>query len=76
MVYATGLEFSYTQAPPYMKSFVMSLYLLTVAGGDWLAAAINKVNKVILRPDGSSWLVGPTYFWFFAGILQGEHQSA
>ncbi|MFO0899534.1 MAG: POT family MFS transporter [Pirellulales bacterium] len=66
MVYATGLEFSYTQAPSYMKSFIMSLYLLTVAGGDGIAFL---VNTAIQRPDGSSRLEGPSYFWFFCLLM-------
>jgi POT family proton-dependent oligopeptide transporter len=66
MVYATGLEFSYTQAPSYMKSLIMSLYLLTVAGGDAITVA---VNWAIQRSDGSSRLEGPSYFWFFTGMM-------
>lgn len=66
MIYLTGLEFSYTQAPPAMKSFVMSLYLLTVTLGNLFTAL---VNKVIQRPDGSSRLEGPNYFWFFALLM-------
>ena len=49
-----------------MKSFVMSLYLLTVTLGNLFTAL---VNKVIQRPDGSSRLEGPSYFWFFALLM-------
>src|SRR5207237_8305930 len=35
MVSITGLEFSYTQAPNSMKSSVMTLWLCTVAAGDF-----------------------------------------
>src|SRR5690606_12923742 len=41
MVSITGLEFSYTQAPPSMKSVVMSLWLLSVAAGNFITAMIN-----------------------------------
>jgi POT family proton-dependent oligopeptide transporter len=34
----TGLEFAYSQAPASMKSFIMSLFLLTTAGGALLGA--------------------------------------
>ncbi len=66
MIYLTGLEFSYTQAPPAMKSFVMSLYLLTVSLGNFFTGI---VNKVIQRPDGTSRLEGPNYFWFFSLLM-------
>jgi POT family proton-dependent oligopeptide transporter len=66
MVYLTGLEFSYTQAPPSMKSFVMSLYLLTVTLGNLFTAL---VNRVIQRPDGTSRLEGPNYYWFFCLLM-------
>ncbi|KAJ1911323.1 peptide transporter ptr2 [Mycoemilia scoparia] len=39
----TGLEYAYTKAPPSMKSVVMSLFLLTNAGGSILAFALNPV---------------------------------
>lgn len=66
LVSITCLEFSYTQAPPKMKSFVMSLFLLSVSLGNVLTAV---VNVVIQNPDGSSKLAGASYFLFFAGLL-------
>jgi len=45
MVSITGLEFAYTQAPPWMKSTVMSLWLLTTALGNFLAAFVAGLNK-------------------------------
>jgi POT family proton-dependent oligopeptide transporter len=36
----TGLEFAYSQAPTSMKSFIMSLFLLTTAGGALLGALV------------------------------------
>ena len=46
MVSITALEFSYTQAPPQMKSFVMSLFLLTVSVGNVFTAIVNNVIQV------------------------------
>lgn len=66
MVSITGLEFSYTQAPRTMKSFVMSFYLASVALGNLFTSA---VNFAIENPDGSSRLAGADYFWFFAALM-------
>ncbi len=62
MVSITCLEFSYTQAPPRMKSLVMSLYLLSVSLGNLVT---SLVNKVIQNADGTSKLPGASYYWFF-----------
>ncbi len=66
MVSITCLEFSYTQAPSVMKSFVMSMYMASVALGNLFTSA---VNYVIDNPDGSSRLPGASYFWFFALLM-------
>jgi POT family proton-dependent oligopeptide transporter len=66
MVSITCLEFSYTQAPNSMKSFVMSLYLAAVALGNLFTSA---VNFLIENPDGSVRLAGANYFWFFTGLM-------
>ena len=66
MVSITCLEFSYTQAPRTMKSFVMSLYMAAVALGNLFTSA---VNYFIENPDGSSRLAGASYFWFFAALM-------
>ncbi|MBS1553277.1 MAG: MFS transporter, partial [Bacteroidetes bacterium] len=66
MVSITGLEFSYTQAPNSMKSFVMGLWLLSVSLGNGITAL---VNAFIVNPDGSLKLDGTEYFWFFAGLM-------
>jgi POT family proton-dependent oligopeptide transporter len=66
MVSITCLEFSYTQAPRAMKSFVMSLYLAAVALGNLFTGA---VNFLVENPDGSSRLAGASYFWFFAALM-------
>lgn len=57
------LEFSYTQAPKKAKTFVMSLYLLSISLGNLFAWA---VNHFIQNEDGSSKLPGASYYWFFA----------
>jgi POT family proton-dependent oligopeptide transporter len=66
MVSITCLEFSYTQAPNRMKSLIMSLYLLSVSLGNLLTSVINQV---IQKPDGTTWLPGASYFWFFTGLM-------
>ncbi len=66
MVSITCLEFSYTQAPKTMKSFVMAFYFLSVAIGNLFTSA---VNFFIQNDDGSSKLAGANYFWFFTGIM-------
>jgi POT family proton-dependent oligopeptide transporter len=62
MVSITCLEFSYTQAPKKMKSFIMGVFFLSITLGNVFTAV---VNRVIQNPDGSSKLAGPSYFWFF-----------
>jgi dipeptide/tripeptide permease len=66
LVSITCLEFSYTQAPPAMKSFVMSLYLLSVAAGNALTALVNKFT---MDAAGNSTLVGADYYWFFTKLM-------
>lgn len=66
MVSITGLEFSYTQAPNSMKSFVMGLWLLSVSLGNGVTAV---VNMLIVNSDGTYKLNGSEYFWFFAGLM-------
>jgi len=66
MVSITCLEFSYTQAPKKMKSFIMSIWLLSVALGNAFAAAVNAIISI---EDGSSKLSGANYFWFFTLMM-------
>lgn len=63
MVSITGLEFSYTQAPNSMKSFVMGLWLLSVALGNFITAQVTSRLQDIIT------IGTPTYFWFFAGLM-------
>ena len=41
----TGLEYAYTKAPPSMKSFVMSIFLLQSAFGSALGIALAPIAK-------------------------------
>ena len=66
MVSITCLEFSYTQAPKKMKSFIMAVFLLSISLGNVFTAT---VNKFIQNKDGTSKLPGASYFWFFAGVM-------
>jgi len=66
MLVITCMEFSYTQAPKRMKSFVMSLFYLSISAGNLFTAA---VNQIIQNPDGSSKLEGAMYHLFFAGFM-------
>jgi POT family proton-dependent oligopeptide transporter len=59
LVSVTGLEFSYTQAPRSMKSTIMSIWLVTIAFGNFLTAAVSGLNR----------FEGAAYFWFFAALM-------
>ena len=66
MVSITCLEFSYTQAPARMKSFIMAFFMMSIAAGNLFTSA---VNFFIQNPDGSSKLEGADYYWFFTAIM-------
>ena len=66
LVSITCLEFSYTQAPPQMKSFIMSLFLLSVSAGNVLTALVNRFTR---DASGNSTLVGADYYWFFTALM-------
>jgi len=66
MVSITCLEFSYTQAPKSMKSFIMSLYFLSVTVGNLLVSGVSKLNVI---DESHSHLEGANYFWFFSGLM-------
>ena len=66
MVSITCLEFSYTQAPKRMKSFIMAFFMMSIAAGNLFTSA---VNFFIQNPDGSSKLEGADYYWFFTLLM-------
>ncbi|MFM8633533.1 MAG: POT family MFS transporter [Planctomycetia bacterium] len=66
LVSITCLEFSYTQAPPQMKSLVMSLYLLSISLGNLFTAAVNAFTR---DASGESSLTGASYYWFFTACM-------
>lgn len=66
MISITILEFSYTQAPTKMKSFVMAFFMMSIAVGNLFTSA---VNFFIQNDDGSSKLAGAGYFWFFTWMM-------
>ncbi|MBC8473081.1 MAG: POT family MFS transporter [Planctomycetes bacterium] len=66
MVSITCLDFSYTQAPKKMKSFIMAVFLLSISLGNAFTAA---VNIFIQNEDGTSKLPGASYYWFFAIVM-------
>ena len=62
----TGLEFAYTQAPRHMKSFILSLFLLTVSLGNFLTSA---VTWALTSETGHSRLSMTQELWFWAGVI-------
>jgi len=66
MVSITCLEFSYTQAPKTMKSFVMAFFMLSISLGNLFTSG---VNFFIQNTDGSSKLEGADYFLFFTLLM-------
>ncbi|KAF2277445.1 PTR2-domain-containing protein [Westerdykella ornata] len=62
----TGLEYAYTKAPPSMKSFVQSMFLLTYA----LGAAISEALNPVLYDPAIQWMfVGLSVASFITGVL-------
>ena len=66
MVSITALEYSYTQAPRTMKSFIMALFMLSVSLGNIFT---STVNFFIQNDDGSVMLEGAEYYWFFTVLM-------
>jgi POT family proton-dependent oligopeptide transporter len=66
MVSITCLEFSYTQAPKTMKSFVMAFFMLSISLGNLFTSAVNFIIRDV---DGDSALQGADYFLFFTLLM-------
>jgi len=66
LISITALEFSYTQAPLRLKSFIMSLYLLSVALGNYFTA---WSNGWIESQGSAAGLDGPAYYLFFLKVI-------
>lgn len=66
MISITALEFSYTQAPARLKSFIMGLFYASVFLGNVFTAA---VNWSIETTGLASSLNGPAYYWFFVKCM-------
>ncbi|MDZ4286779.1 MAG: MFS transporter, partial [Prosthecobacter sp.] len=66
MVSITALEFSYTQAPARLKSFIMAVFYASVFLGNVFTALVNaSIEKTGL----ASTLNGPAYYWFFVKCM-------
>jgi POT family proton-dependent oligopeptide transporter len=65
LISITALEFSYTQAPLRLKSFIMGLYLLSVSLGNFFTARVNAY----IEKTGDGGLEGADYYAFFLKVL-------
>lgn len=68
LVSITTLEFSYTQAPREMKSFVMGVYLLSISFANKFVALVNWYIK---DEQGNSKLSDYDYYMFFTYCMLG-----
>ena len=66
LIYQTGLEYAYTQAPPSMKSTIMSFWLLTISLGNYIVSAVNNsiANGGLFRV-----LRGARFYLFFTVLM-------
>lgn len=53
LVSATGLEFAYGHSPARHRGLVMSLWLLCTALGNFLVAALTRLNTTVVQASGS-----------------------
>jgi len=63
------LEFAYTQSPKRMKSFIMGVYMLSIAIGNFYIAGVNIFMEKSKDAAGNTPLDGANYFWFFSGMM-------
>ncbi|MHC4395944.1 MAG: POT family MFS transporter [Planctomycetota bacterium] len=66
MVSITCLEFSYTQAPEKMKSFIMAVFFLPIMLGNIFTAVVNWLIENVEAMQG---LTGENYYWFFVKVM-------
>lgn len=69
MVSIVCLEFAYTQSPRKMKSFIMGIFFMGVAVGNYLAMGVNMYLERVTAQTGENPLSGARYYWFFAGAM-------
>ncbi|CCK69750.1 Ptr2p KNAG_0C06570 [Huiozyma naganishii CBS 8797] len=62
----TGLEYAYSKAPASMKSFIMSIFLVTNAFGSAIGCALSPVSK---DPDWTWLYTGLAVACFISGCL-------
>lgn len=67
LISQVGLEFSYSQAPKAMKSFIMSLFFLSFAAGNLFTALIN--HYVFAGKPKTETGADPSYYYFFLWII-------
>ena len=63
LVSATALEFAFGQAPPAMKSTIMSFWFLTSSIGNFLVVVITALNENYVKAKGA------TEFAFYAVLM-------
>ncbi len=66
LVYLTGLEYAYAQAPVSMKSTIMSFWLLTISLGNYF---VSLINSNIAAKGILSQLSGSGYYGFFIILM-------
>lgn len=68
LIAVTLLEFSYTQAMPQMKSFIVGFFFLAQSAGNAFTALVNRFT---MDEHGNTTLVGADYYWFFTQVMLG-----
>jgi len=66
LIYQTGLEYAYTQAPESMKSTIMAFFLLSLSIGNLI---LSFVNGSIANGGLFSGLSGANYYLFFIIVM-------
>jgi proton-dependent oligopeptide transporter, POT family len=68
LVWVTGLEFTYTQAPRKLKSVVMGVAWFSITLGDMFTAQVN--GYIASKKElGINVLEGASFYWFFTGLM-------